>query len=290
MRGKPLPLVRGVTNDLMVPADAELVIEGYFDAQGWRVLDGPYGEWWGFYGPTHPDPLFHVTAVTMRHDVLYQTMLHGTRHLERCDSSGAASVSAEANAWRILEAAGLHPTAVCHVGAAPHGSQLRVALRRREPGQARKAIAALFAIPIVKHVTIVDDDIDVYSDADVAWAHTTRLRPDRDVVIESGFPGRVGLDHTVDQAGTISKIGFDATAAYDAPDDVEHWRPLPPLLEQQPACYTTVRDALEAGPKFFVQLMQALGSDDGREIAVELERLRRAGLVDRLANGEWRLT
>src|SRR5438067_852003 len=56
MRGEPLPVVKSLTNEIFVPADAEMVIEGYFDAEGWRVLDGPYGEWWGFYGPTHPDP------------------------------------------------------------------------------------------------------------------------------------------------------------------------------------------------------------------------------------------
>jgi UbiD family decarboxylase len=291
MRGKPLPVVRGVTNDILVPADAEMVVEGFFDAEGWRVLDGPYGEWWGFYGPTHPDPLFHVTAITMRADVLYQSILHGTRHLERCDAGGVANVSSEGNAWRVLRAAGLQPTAVCHVGASPHGAQLRVALQRNpdRPAQAREAIAALFAIPIVKHVTVVDDDVDVYSDAEVSWAHMTRLRPDRDVVIESGFPGRVGLDHTADEHGTISKIGFDATVPVGAPDDVEHWRPRPPCVDShQPRCQT-VEEALTTGPKFFVQLIEALGSGDGREIAVELERLRKLGRVDRLANGEWTL-
>jgi UbiD family decarboxylase len=289
MRGKPLPVVRGVTNDILVPADAELVIEGYFDAEGWRVLDGPYGEWWGFYGPTHPDPLFHVTAIAHRRDVLYQTVLHGTRHLERCDAGGVANVTAEGNAWRVLKAAGLQPTAICHVASGPHGSQLRVALQRNadSPGQAREAIAALFAVPIVKHVTIVDDDIDVYSDAEVSWAQTTRMRPDRDVVIESGFPGRVGLDHTADERGTISKIGFDATVPAGAPDDVEHWRPRPPCIDSQPPRHSSLQDALAAGPKFFVQLMEAFGSGDGREIALELERLRQAGRVDRLPNGEW---
>jgi UbiD family decarboxylase len=292
LRGKPLPVVRGVTNDILVPADAELVIEGYFDAQGWRVMDGPYGEWWGFYGPMHPDPLFHVTAVTRRHDVLHQTVLHGTRHLEQCDANGVSSISAEANAWRALEAAGLQPTAVCHVGASPTGCQLRVALRRdgQAPDRARRAIAALFAIPIVKHVTVVDDDVDVYSDAEVSWAQTTRMRPDRDVVIESGFPGRVGLDHTLDEHGKASKIGFDATAPVGLPDDVEHWRPRPPCVGpgSETARFATVEAALADGPKFFVDLVQALGSGDGREIAIELERLRQAGRVDRLPNGEWR--
>jgi UbiD family decarboxylase len=290
MRAEPLPVVKSVTNDLLVPADAEMVIEGYFDAEGWRVLDGPYGEWWGFYGPTHPDPLFHVTAVTRRKDVLYQTILHGTRHLERCDASGVANVSVEANAWQVLKRAGIDAATVYHVGASPTGSQLRVALRSGPPGQARAAIQALFAIPIVKHVTVVDDDIDVASDAEVAWAQTTRMRPDRDVVIESGFRGRPGLDHTIDESGTISKIGFDATVPVGAPDDIDHWRPRPPEVHALTPRFGSVREALEAGPRFFVQLLEDLGSGDGREIALELERIRRAGLVDRMNNGEWRLT
>jgi UbiD family decarboxylase len=290
LRAEPLPVVKSITNDLLVPADAEMVIEGFFDAEGWRVLDGPYGEWWGFYGPTHPDPLFHVTAVTRRQDVLYQTILHGTRHLERCDAAGVANVSVEANAWQVLKKAGIDAAAIYHVGASPSGSQLRVALRPGDAGQARAAIQALFAIPIVKHVTIVDEDIDLSSDAEVAWAQTTRLRPDRDVVIESGFRGRPGLDHTMDASGTISKIGFDATVPSGAPDDIDHWRPRPPRVHAQPPRHASVREALEAGPRFFVQLLEDLGSGDGREIALELERLRRGGLVDRMHNGEWRLS
>ncbi len=289
LRAQPFPVVRSVTNDLLVPADAELVIEGYFDAEGWRVEDGPYGEWWGFYGPTHPDPLFHVTAITMRRDVLFQTILHGTRHLENCDANGVANVSVEANALRTLQAAGLHPTAVYHVASSPTGTQLRVALPPHERGRARDAITALFALPIVKHVTILDDDVDIASDAEVNWAQTTRLRPDRDVIIESGFRGRPGLDHTIDASGMISKIGFDATIPPGLPEDIDHWRPVPPTVVPQPARYAGVREALEGGPKFFVQLMEDLGSGDGREIALELERLRSQGLVDRSHNGEWRL-
>jgi hypothetical protein len=72
-------------------------------------------------------------------------------------------------------------------------------------------------------------------------------------------------------------------------DDVEHWRPLPPRLEPQAARYSNVREALEAGPKYFVRIMEAVGSGDGREVALELERLRRTGLVDRLHNGEWHI-
>ena len=288
LRAEPLPVVRSLTHDLMVPADAEMVIEGYFDAEGWRVLDGPYGEWWGFYGPMHPDPLFHVTAITMRRDVLHQTILHGTRHLENCDANGVANVSVEAGAWRTLVGAGIQPSAVYHVASSPTGTQLRVALPSHQRERARDAIAALFTLPIVKHVTILDDDIDISADVEVNWAQTTRMRPDRDVIIESGFRGRAGLDHTIDDKGTIVKIGFDATLPPGLPDDVDHWRPLPPRVTHGPARFGNLRDALERGPKFFVQLMEDLASSDGREIALELEHLRRGGLVDRSPNGEWR--
>jgi 2,5-furandicarboxylate decarboxylase 1 len=291
LRGEAVPMVRGVTTGTPAPADAEMIIEGYFDAEGWRVLDGPYGEWWGFYGPTHPDPIFHVTAITMRKDVLYQSVLHGTRHLERCDAGPLADLSSEASVWRTLRAAHMEPAAVAHVTSVPSGAAVRVALKRGTPGQARAVIQELFRLPGVKHVTVVDDDIDVFSHDEVNWALTTRLRPDRDVVIESGFRTRVPrLDHTADADGTIAKMGFDATAAYDAPDDIEHWRPRPPQIAVGPARHQTVRQALRSGPKFFVQIMEAVGSTDGREVAVELERLRQQGLVDRLHNGEWHLT
>ena len=66
IRGETLPMVRGVSNNVPVPADAELVIEGYFDEAGYSEIEGPYGELYGLYGPMHPDPVFHVTAITMR--------------------------------------------------------------------------------------------------------------------------------------------------------------------------------------------------------------------------------
>jgi 2,5-furandicarboxylate decarboxylase 1 len=64
VRGAPLPMTRGVSNGLPVPADAELVIEGYFDKAGYTEIEGPYGEFLGYYGPAHVDPVFHVTAIT----------------------------------------------------------------------------------------------------------------------------------------------------------------------------------------------------------------------------------
>jgi UbiD family decarboxylase len=69
-RGEGLPVVKCLTNDLYVPADAEIVLEGYVDERGYIDNEGPYGEYMGYYGPMHGDPVFHVTAITRRRDVL----------------------------------------------------------------------------------------------------------------------------------------------------------------------------------------------------------------------------
>src|SRR5665213_3025694 len=74
LRDMPLPLVKGVTNDIMVPADAEYVLEGYLDELGYREAEGPYGEFLGYYGAVKRNPVFHLTAITHRRDALFQTM------------------------------------------------------------------------------------------------------------------------------------------------------------------------------------------------------------------------
>jgi 2,5-furandicarboxylate decarboxylase 1 len=73
LRDAPLPVVKCVTNDIRVPADAEMVLEGYFDARGHVEAEGPYGEFLGYYGAVKRNPVFHLTAITRRRDALFQT-------------------------------------------------------------------------------------------------------------------------------------------------------------------------------------------------------------------------
>src|SRR5258705_10876414 len=74
VRGAPLPVVKCVTNDVKVPADAELVLEGYIDERGLVEPEGPYGEYIGYYGLVKNNPVFHLTAITKRKDGLFQTV------------------------------------------------------------------------------------------------------------------------------------------------------------------------------------------------------------------------
>ena len=171
-----------MSNGLPVPADAELVIEGYFDKAGYTEIEGPYGEFLGYYGPAHIDPVFHVTAITMRKDVLHQTVLHGAVKIARTDHAHQCAILTEARIRQVLAAAGIDPVAVYAVPSASGLLHARVSVRREPPGQARAVIAALFAIPFLKHVYVLDEEVDVFADEEVEWAMANRFRADRDLV------------------------------------------------------------------------------------------------------------
>lgn len=288
MRGEPVPMVRGITNGVLAPADAEMVIEGYFDERGYRESEGPYGEFYGLYGGVHTDPVYHVTAITMRRDVLHQTVRHSAKLLSWNESANLGAITSEIDMWRVLRAANIEPAAVNAVPGANGRQHARIALRRGVAGQARLAITALFAVQRIKHVVVVDDDVDVLCDEEVEWSLAARFRADRDVVIGERYPGFY-MDPTMDAEKTIGKIGLDATAPYGVPDAVERRRSRPPKIVRARR-YASVREALESGPKYFMHLMESLGSDDGRELVMELQSLQDEGVLGRLPNGEWALT
>jgi UbiD family decarboxylase len=289
VRGEPVPMVRCVTNDVLVPADAEAVIEGYFDELGYREMEGPYGEFYGYYGPMHIDPVFHATAITMRHDAMFQTVLHAGRFVGRMDSANLASLNAEVNAWRVLRAARMEPVAINFVLASNGRQHVRVALKRGAPGLARLAITALFSLPTVKHVFVVDEDVDVFCDAEVEWAMATRFDASRDIVVAANMPGFYA-DPMADDNGVVTKAGFDCTAPVGQPDTIDYRRAVAPAAGRASPRFNSVQSALESGAMYFSELVTAMGSNDGREIALELDILRERGVLTRLPNGEWTLS
>jgi UbiD family decarboxylase len=286
IRGETMAMVRGVSNNIPVPADAEMSIEGYFDERGYSDIEGPYGELYGLYGPMHPDPIFHVTAITMRRDALHQTLLHGGRHLSRNDAAQLSSLNFEALAWLTLKGAGIDVKAVHAPPAATGLHHLRAAIKPRAAGESRAAITALLNLPLLKHVFIVDDDIDIHSEEAMEWAWATRFRIDRDVVSEPGHFA-LSMDPTGER-GQMVKAGFDLTRRFGAPDIIENRESLTPHLNLQPR-FQTVRQALEARPMHFIELMQSIGTMDGRELAIELDQLHEQGVIGRGNGGEWRL-
>jgi UbiD family decarboxylase len=285
MRGAPLAVVKCVTNDLRVPADAELVLEGYLDERGYAEPEGPYGEFLGYYGALKTNPVFHLTAIARRRDALFQTSTISGRTLARTDTAQLNALRAEVTAWRALESAVREVRAVYATPAAGGAFNMRVALRQRVPGEARNAIAAVLGcLANVKHAFVVDEDVDVYSDEQMEWALATRFQAGRDLIVLSGLRA-MPLDPSLEGGRTASKAGFDLTLPFGAKRGIEAITPEPPRYEGER--FPSVAAALADGPKFFVELMSARGSRDGREIVRELEALRAAGGLTRDAEGRY---
>jgi len=280
LRDAPLPTVKSITNDIRVPADAEYVIEGYLGSEGYIESEGPFGEFLGYYGGVKINPVFHVTAITHRRDALFQTLSISGKTLSRTDTAQLTTLRTESLVWRALEIAIREPVAVYASPATGGVYNVRVAIRQRNAGEALNAISAVFAsMANVKNVFVVDPDIDIFSDEQMEWALATRFRPDRDVHVAKGY--RVSpLDPSLDpDSKTGSKAGFDLTLPFGGERSLELSLPEPPDFTGPR--FPSVRDALLDGPKYFAQLMVALGSADGREVVLMLDELRGAGELGR---------
>jgi 2,5-furandicarboxylate decarboxylase 1 len=284
LRDAPLPVVKCISNDIRVPADAEWVLEGYLDPRGHVEPEGPYGEFLGYYGALKRNPVFHLTAITRRRDALFQTSTIGGWSLGRTDTALLNALRTEVMIWRALETAVREPVAV-HATASSGGMfNLRVALRQRVPGEARNAIAACFgALVNVKNVFVVDPDVDIFSDEQMDWALATRFQADRDLVVVDGMR-TLPLDPSLAGGRTGAKAGFDLTWPFGTNTRIETRVPEPPRFLG--ARFVSVEAALAHGPKFFEELMAAVGSRDGREIVLALDALRQKGL-DRDGEGRY---
>jgi UbiD family decarboxylase len=288
LRDAPLPVVKCVSCDIRVPADAEWVLEGYLDERGHVEAEGPYGEFLGYYGAVKQNPVFHLTAITRRRDALFQTATIGGKSLGRTDTAQLNALRTEVMVWRALETAVREVKAVYVTPSSGGMYTLRIAMRQRVPGEARNAIAAAFGcLANVKHVFVVDPDIDIYSDEQMDWALATRFQADRDLVVQSGFR-TLPLDPSLRGARTGAKAGFDLTLPFGSSGGIESAIPEPPRIEGQR--FPSVEAALADGPKTFEALMAAGASRDGREVVLALEALRNAGRLTRGQDGRYMLT
>ncbi len=288
-RAEPAPVVKSLTNDVLVPADAEMTLEGYLDERGYVEPEGPFGEYMGYYGAIHMDPVFHCTAITMRADVLHHTLLHGTAFLlDQTDSANISAVRTEAEAMRILKAALREPVAVYLRSVSGGCNTLRVSIRQRAYGEAKQAIAALFGgIMRLKHVYVFDDDIDIHDDRQVDWALGTRFQADQDLVVLTGMLGMT-MDPSLNGRRTGAKSGFDCTKPFGRDGQIPLTRSAAKVFKG-PARYQNVEQALAAAPMFYADIVEAVGSTDGRDIACALDELRQAGRLGRDRDGRYHL-
>ncbi len=236
LRGERPRLAAAATVPLVVPADAEIVLEGYASATE-TAPEGPYGDHTGYYNSVEPFPVMRITAITMRRDPLYLTTFTGRPPDE-------PSVIGSVFNDLALPLIRRQIPEIADIWLPPEACSYRMAvvsIRKRYPGQARRAMMALWGMlpqfNYTKTIVVVDDDIDVRSFADVAWAVATRMDPSRDLMLlsntpidyldfaspESGLGGKIGIDatnkigaETQREWGTVLKMSADVEARVDA--------------------------------------------------------------------------
>jgi UbiD family decarboxylase len=286
LRDAPLAVVKCVTNDIRVPADAEYVLEGYLDERGHVEAEGPYGEFLGYYGAVKRNPVFHLTAITRRNDALFQTSTIGGRTMGRTDTAQLSSLRTEVTIWRALEGAVREPVNVYATTSSGGAFNVRVALRQRVPGEARNAITACMgALANCKNVFVVDPDIDIFSDEQMDWALATRFQPDRDLIVMSGMR-TLPLDPSLAPGARVgAKAGYDLTWPFGQGDRIETRVPAAPAFAGKR--FASVEAAIADGPKFFEELMAAVASRDGREVVREIEALRSRHAIERDGEGRY---
>jgi 4-hydroxy-3-polyprenylbenzoate decarboxylase len=223
LRGEPVELVQAKTVDLEVPASAEIVLEGYI-AKDELTTEGPFGDHTGYYSPAEPFPVFHVTAVTMRRDAIYPSIVVGRPPAEDA-WLGKATERIFLPAIRMSV-----PEIVDYdlpVAGAFHNCCL-VSIRKSFPGQAQKVMHAVWGLGLLsltKAVVVVDEWVDVHDYEEVFFRVCANVDPKRDVLLSEG-----PLDH-LDHAPSLQfyggKIGIDATHKGPA----EGARAWPPEIE-----------------------------------------------------------
>jgi 4-hydroxy-3-polyprenylbenzoate decarboxylase len=207
LRGEPVELVQAKTVNLEVPANAEIVLEGYI-AKDELTTEGPFGDHTGYYSPAEPFPVFHVTAVTMRRDAIYPSIVVGKPPAEDA-WLGKATERIFLPAIRMSV-----PEIVDYdlpVAGAFHNCCL-VSIRKSYPGHAQKVMHAIWGLGLLsltKSVVVVDEWVDVHDYEEVFFRVCANVDPKRDVLLSEG-----PLDH-LDHAPSLQfyggKLGIDAT-------------------------------------------------------------------------------
>ena len=204
---EPFQVATCHTNDLEVPAGAEIVIEGAILA-GVREPEGPFSEFTGYASHRSTENVFVAKRISMREDAMFLSVASGMS----ADHLLISAISREAEILNTLTRNLPNVTGV-HVPLNTAGALSAViGMKKSEEGQPRQAImAALGTEFYCKCVVVVDDDVDIFNLSDVMWAVATRVRADEDLIFVPGAMGAI-LDPTSDpETHTLTKVGIDAT-------------------------------------------------------------------------------
>jgi UbiD family decarboxylase len=208
----PTPMV-ACANGIRVPAEAEFVLEGRITRR--LASEGPFVDLTGTYDFVRQQPIIEIDRITHRRDAIYQALLPGRlEHRLLMGMPREPTIYAEVN--KVARCLNVHVT--------PGGASWLhavVQIAKQAPDDGLRAIAAAFrGHGSLKHVWVVDEDVNPFDPHDVEWAVATRFQADRDLVVLTDQPSS-SLDpsarHTPGQKSRTAKMGLDATVPWDTP-------------------------------------------------------------------------
>ena len=205
IRGEAIKWVKSVTNDIYVPAEAEIVIEGEIQPNE-RELEGPLGEFTGHYSEPWNNPFVKVKAICYRNNPIYQT-INGAS-FEHINLGNVLTREPLLRNFTQYVSDGVIDV---HIPPYGDGFLALVKIKKRLPGEPKNiALAAMMTYVNIKNVIVVDEDVDIYNPSDVMWAVSTRVRPDDDIFFVPNSQGHE-MDPCSSRNGLQTKMGIDAT-------------------------------------------------------------------------------
>ena len=224
MRSKAVEMVKCETIDIDVPANTEIILEGYVELGETRT-EGPFGDHTGFYSLADEYPVFHITCITHRKDPIYATTIVGPPPME--DFFMGKTIERV-----FLPLMRLQLPEVVDMAMPAEGifhNLMLISIRKSYPGQARKVMNSIWGLGqamFTKCIVVVDHDVDVQNYSEVAWKALNNIDPERDIQFTLGPID--SLDHSSRLANFGSKMGIDATKKW--PEE-GFQRPWPDVLE-----------------------------------------------------------
>ena len=229
LRKKRVDLVKAISVDVEVPADSDIVIEGYIDPAEPLRREGPFGDHTGFYSLADDYPVFHVTCITHRKHPIYPTTIVGRPPMEDV-------YLGKATERLFLPLLRLTFPEIVDMNLPAHGvfhNLAIVSIKKEYPAHARKIMHGLWGMGqmmFTKILIVVDHGVNVHDLAEVTWIVGNHIDPKRDVLFVEG-PVDV-LDHAAPLMGYGSKMGVDATAKWKGEGFEREW-PAPIVMDEK---------------------------------------------------------
>lgn len=298
IRGAAVELAQCETIDLPCIADSEIVLEGEILPTGWNQPEGRFGEFTRLMGSLHWNPVVRINAITMRKDAIYYAL-----HMP-WENTWLMAPTRYTQIRRALKTAGVQVKDI-NVTLGGCGMWHAIISIKKQAGEGKNALLAALSVMDLKHVVVVDDDIDVFNAMDVEWAIATRVQGDKDIMIIPGSrakpldpslavtpPGvvptgsKVGIDATISEAIPKERFERIAYAYADRAKIADYYAGKADPVQQTTTGEVAVAElagkivgTIEKTPKYYSELAEQFVNHDFQTVARALGKLHEDGLL-----------